>query len=72
MWMIDHPSMILLIVGGIDLGVKGAFGIDLGGRYLGGYTNAAYILVGISALWQLKGNAFPYRRYRGVAGGGVE
>jgi uncharacterized membrane protein YuzA (DUF378 family) len=59
MWIIDHSTMILLIVGGIDLGMKGAFGIDLAERYLGDYANAAYVLVGISAVWQLRRQRFP-------------
>jgi uncharacterized membrane protein YuzA (DUF378 family) len=59
MWAIDHPSMIMIILGGIDLGLKGAFGIDIAHQYLGGYTNTAYVLVGIAAIWQLKRQRFP-------------
>jgi hypothetical protein len=35
MWAIDHPSMILIILAGINLGLKSAFDIDLVDRYMG-------------------------------------
>jgi len=59
MWAIDHLSMILIILGGIGLGLKGGFGIDLAEQYLGTYTNAVYISIGIAALWQLRRQRFP-------------
>ena len=58
MWAIDHVSMILIILGGIGLGLKGAFGVNLS-EYLGTYTNTVYIAIGVAALWQLRRQRFP-------------
>jgi uncharacterized membrane protein YuzA (DUF378 family) len=59
MWAIDHSSMILIILGGFDLGIRGLFGIDIGEQYLGSYAKAVYILIGIAAVWQLRRQRFP-------------
>jgi len=50
--------MILIILGGIGLGLKGAFGVNLS-EYLGTYTNTVYIAIGVAALWQLRRQRFP-------------
>ena len=50
--------MILIILGGIGLGLKGGFGVNLS-EYLGTYTNAVYIAIGVAALWQLRRQRFP-------------
>jgi uncharacterized membrane protein YuzA (DUF378 family) len=59
MWAIDHPSMILIILAGINLGLKAAFDIDLVERYLNGYSHITYEIVGLSAVWQLTRQRFP-------------
>ena len=59
MWAIDHPTMILIILGGLHLGIKGAFGVDLAEKYLGSYTDAVYVLTGLAAIWQLRRQRFP-------------
>jgi uncharacterized membrane protein YuzA (DUF378 family) len=59
MWAIDHPSMILIILAGINLGLKAAFDVDLVERYLGDYSHITYEIVGLAALWQLTRQRFP-------------
>jgi uncharacterized membrane protein YuzA (DUF378 family) len=59
MWAIDHPSMILIILAGINLGLKAAFGIDLVERYLSNYSHITYEIVGLAAVWQLTRQRFP-------------
>lgn len=59
MWAIDHPSMILIILGGIGLGLKGAFGVDISQQYLGGHTNTFFVLIGLAAMWQLTRQRYP-------------
>jgi uncharacterized membrane protein YuzA (DUF378 family) len=57
-WVIDHPIMILIILGGIGLGLKGMFDADLT-QYLGRYQNAVLIVIGVAAIWQLTRQRFP-------------
>jgi len=52
MWILDFPSLVLLIVAGFQLGLLGLFGWDAAAVF-GAHTNAAYIVAGISAVWQL-------------------
>jgi uncharacterized membrane protein YuzA (DUF378 family) len=59
MWAIDHSSMILIILAGMNLGLKGAAGVDLAEHYLGDYINVSYEIVGLAALWQLRRQRFP-------------
>jgi uncharacterized membrane protein YuzA (DUF378 family) len=59
MWAIDHPSMILIILAGMNLGLKAAFDIDLVERYLGDYSRITYEIVGLAAIWQLMRQRFP-------------
>lgn len=54
--VIDWIAVILLIVGGINWGLVGAFRINLVSQIFGTFTFAArliYILVGISAVYFL-------------------
>jgi uncharacterized membrane protein YuzA (DUF378 family) len=49
-------TLILLVVGGLNWGLVGAFGFDLVAAIFGGGSLLArlvYVLVGLSALWQL-------------------
>lgn len=54
---INILTLILLIVGGINWGLVGLFQFDLVAAIFGGQSAAlariVYILVGLSALWQL-------------------
>ena len=53
MWILDFPSLVFIIAAGIQLGVLGLFGFDAATAVFGAYTKAAYIVVGIGAIWQL-------------------
>jgi len=59
MWAIDHSSMILIILAGLDLGIKGAFGIDLALKYLGGFEKIMFVIIGLAAIWQFARQRFP-------------
>ncbi len=51
---LDWLALILLIVGGLNWGLVGAFGIDLVASLFGegsGISRIIYILVGLSAIW---------------------
>jgi uncharacterized membrane protein YuzA (DUF378 family) len=53
MWIMDFPSLVLIIAAGFQLGVLGLFGFDAAAAVFGAYTKAAYIVVGVCAIWQL-------------------
>jgi uncharacterized membrane protein YuzA (DUF378 family) len=53
MWILDFPSLLLIIAAGLHLGLMGLFGWDAGAAIFGAYTKVAYIVVGMSAIWQL-------------------
>ena len=53
MWILDFPSLILTIAAGLQLGLLGLFGWDAAAAIFGADTKAAYIVLGISAIWQL-------------------
>lgn len=50
-------TLILLIVGGLNWGLVGLFQLDLVAALFGGQTSVfariVYVLVGLSALWQI-------------------
>jgi uncharacterized membrane protein YuzA (DUF378 family) len=50
-------TLVLLIVGGLNWGLVGAFQFDLVAALFGGQdamlARAVYVLVGLSALWQV-------------------
>ena len=54
---INILTLILVIIGGINWGLVGLFQFDLVAAIFGGQgavlTRIVYVLVGISALWQL-------------------
>lgn len=50
-------TLILLIVGGLNWGLVGAFNFDLVAAIFGGGSVLArlvYVVVGISAIWQIR------------------
>ena len=54
--VVDWIAMALLIVGGINWGLVGAFDLDLVAAIFGdmsGLSRLVYVLVGLSALWCL-------------------
>jgi uncharacterized protein len=56
MKIVNVATLILLIVGGLNWGLVGLFGFDLVAAIFGGGSMLArlvYVLVGLSALWQL-------------------
>jgi uncharacterized membrane protein YuzA (DUF378 family) len=67
-------TLLLVIVGGLNWGLLGLFGFDLVAAIFGGGSALArivYILVGLSALWQLgpllslfRGEAAPSHSHR--------
>jgi uncharacterized membrane protein YuzA (DUF378 family) len=58
MWLIDFPTLVLIIVGGLDLGVLGFFGYDAATAVFGPHARIFYMAVGISAVWQLMRQRF--------------
>ena len=58
MWIVDFPSLVLIIAAGFQLGVLGLFGFDAAAAIFGAYTKAAYIVAGLSAMWQLSRQRF--------------
>jgi uncharacterized membrane protein YuzA (DUF378 family) len=57
MWIIDCPTLVLIIAAGFQLGLLG-FGVDAAPAIFGAYTNVAYMIVGASAIWQLSRQRF--------------
>jgi uncharacterized membrane protein YuzA (DUF378 family) len=49
MWILDFPSLVLIIAAGLQLGLLGLFGWDAAAAIFGAYTKVAYIVMGISA-----------------------
>jgi len=53
MWLIDFPSLVLIIAAGLDLGALGFFEYDPAAAIFGSHVRIAYMVVGVSAVWQL-------------------
>lgn len=57
MKMLNLVTLVLVIIGGINWGLVGAFQFDLVAAIFGGQdallSRVVYILVGLSALWQI-------------------
>lgn len=57
MQIVNIATLLLLIVGGINWAIFALAGADLVGTLLGGANSAlsriVYLLVGVSAIWQL-------------------
>ena len=56
MRLITIVTLLLLIVGGLNWGLVGLFGLDLVAALFGqmsALSRIVYVLVGISALWQI-------------------
>lgn len=56
MRIVNIVTLVLLIVGGLNWGFVGLFGFDLVAALFGAFSplsRIVYVLVGLSALWQL-------------------
>jgi len=56
MKVLNLTTLILVIIGGLNWGLLGVAGFDLVAAVLGAgsfLTRAVYVIVGLSALWQL-------------------
>jgi uncharacterized membrane protein YuzA (DUF378 family) len=57
MKVLNLVTLVLVIVGGLDLGIAGLVGVDVLAMIFGGaagaLTRIVYAIVGLSALWQL-------------------
>lgn len=62
---IDIVTLVLLIVGGLNWGLVGAFQFDLVAALFGGQdallARLVYVVVGVSALWQVVALVRPAR-----------
>jgi uncharacterized membrane protein YuzA (DUF378 family) len=63
---LDVLAAVLLVIGGLNWGLVGVFGVDLVAALLGGSTlsNIVYIIVGLSALYQIVQLGGIQRRWR--------
>jgi uncharacterized membrane protein YuzA (DUF378 family) len=56
MKVLNLVTLLLVIIGGLNWGLVGAFGFDLVAAIFGpmsAISRIVYVLVGLSALWQL-------------------
>ena len=53
MWFFDFPTLVLVIAAGFQLGVQGLFGLDAGSALFGKHVSMLFMLMGVSAIWQL-------------------
>ena len=59
---ISKIAMILIIIGGLNWGLVGAFSFDLIAFLFGkmsALTRIIYILVGLAAIWDVIGSMYP-------------
>jgi uncharacterized membrane protein YuzA (DUF378 family) len=53
MWFVDFPTLALLILAGLNVGVLAVWGYNPAQAIFGTYVHIVYALVGASAVWQL-------------------
>lgn len=53
MWLVDFPTLLLIIGAGLQMGTQAIFGIDAAGVIFGPYERVVFVLMGLSAIWQL-------------------
>jgi len=58
MWIVDFPTLVIIIAAGMLLGVQGFSGFDAARVLFGEHTSLVFIAVGLSALWQLTRQRF--------------
>jgi uncharacterized membrane protein YuzA (DUF378 family) len=45
--------LVLILAAGLQLGLQGFFGWDAAGHLFGGHERLAFMLAGLSAVWQI-------------------
>jgi len=58
MWLLDFPTLILIIAAGLQVGLQATFGLDVIGKLFGDYERVVLMLMGVSALWQFSRQRF--------------
>jgi len=58
MWFVDFPTLALLILAGLNVGMLAVSGYNAAGAIFGPYSHIVYALVGVSAVWQLSRQRF--------------
>ena len=58
MWFVDFPTLVLLILAGLNVGMLAVSGYNAADGSYGRYSHITYALVGFSALWQLITRSF--------------
>lgn len=53
MWLVDFPTLLLIIGAGLQMGIQAIFGIDAAAVIFGPYEQVVFVLMGLSAIWQL-------------------
>jgi uncharacterized membrane protein YuzA (DUF378 family) len=53
LWAIDLPTLVIVIAAGLDIGLLGFFNFDAARWLFGRYATYAFMIVGMSAIWQL-------------------
>lgn len=53
MWLVDFSTLVLIIGAGLQMGIQAIFGIDAAGIVFGSYDRVVFVLMGLSAIWQL-------------------
>ena len=58
MWFVDFPTLVLLILAGLNVGMLAVSGYNPADAIFGSYHHIVYVLVGVSAVWQLSRQKF--------------
>jgi uncharacterized membrane protein YuzA (DUF378 family) len=57
--LIDLPTLMIVLLGGLYLGLLGAFNVDFLQMFMGGMgARLVYAAIGLSALWQFSRQRF--------------
>ncbi len=52
-WIIDFPTLVLIIAAGFQVGLLAVSGVDATRAIFGSYSNIVFALMGLSSIWQL-------------------
>ena len=58
MWLLDFPTLVLILAGGIELGAQGLLGFSPMTSLLGPWAPTVNMAIGAAALWQLSRQRF--------------
>jgi uncharacterized membrane protein YuzA (DUF378 family) len=53
MWLCDFPTLVLIIAAGVQVGLQALFGVDAAGAIFGEHSRYVFMLMGLSAVWQI-------------------